>query len=168
MKSKKSGFTLIELVTVIAIVGILSAVAIPKYINLSSKANLAAIHSMGGAVLSAAHMVHAKAITEGVQGIQKTTININGSENVEIRYGYPSASRTNGLSKIMGGNFSRDWTWSTSYGDRTFWLTTSKLGGRSGVYVNNTAVRASGCYILYDQAANPGTTPTISYVEDDC
>ena len=44
------GFTLIELVIVIAIIGILSAVAIPKFINLSSNAQTAATNAVAGAL----------------------------------------------------------------------------------------------------------------------
>ena len=44
------GFTLIELVIVIAIIGILSAVAIPKFINLSSNAQTAATSAVAGAL----------------------------------------------------------------------------------------------------------------------
>jgi MSHA pilin protein MshA len=50
---KVSGFTLIELVIVIAIVGILSAVAIPKFINLSANAQSAATTAIAGALGSA-------------------------------------------------------------------------------------------------------------------
>lgn len=47
------GFTLIELVIVIAIIGILSAVAIPKFINLTSNAQTAATTAVAGALSSA-------------------------------------------------------------------------------------------------------------------
>jgi MSHA pilin protein MshA len=47
------GFTLIELVIVIAIIGILSAVAIPKFINLSSNAQSAATTAVAGALSAA-------------------------------------------------------------------------------------------------------------------
>lgn len=51
-KNQLQGFTLIELVIVIAIIGILSAVAIPKFINLSSTAQTAATNAVAGALAS--------------------------------------------------------------------------------------------------------------------
>ena len=53
MQAKQSGFTLIELVVVIVILGILSAVALPKFINLSGEAAQAAAQGVAGAVSSA-------------------------------------------------------------------------------------------------------------------
>lgn len=53
MLNKNQGFTLVELVIVIAIIGILSAVAIPKFINLSSNAQSSATNAIAGALSSA-------------------------------------------------------------------------------------------------------------------
>ncbi len=53
MKREQAGFTLIELVMVIVILGILGAMAIPKFVDLSGSAKTASVESMEGAVKSA-------------------------------------------------------------------------------------------------------------------
>lgn len=59
MKSVHSGFTLIELVVVIVILGILSAVALPKFINLSGEAGAAAASGVAAALASASAINYA-------------------------------------------------------------------------------------------------------------
>jgi MSHA pilin protein MshA len=170
-RKKQQGFTLIELVVVIVILGVLAVTAAPKFINISADANVSVLKAMGGAILSGASQIHAKSIIKGVQNEPLSNLDLDGDGNndVEIKYGYPSASRNGGISQIMGGNFATEWSWSTTYLDTQFWLTTASLADRPpGSYVNQTAVRNSGCYILYNPVTSLGGTPTISYVTTDC
>lgn len=75
IKAKK-GFTLIELVVVIVLLGILSITAMPKYINISSDAYRANLGAMSGAIKSANEMVYSKAIINNVETLPE----VDGSE----------------------------------------------------------------------------------------
>jgi len=63
--SNNSGFTLIELVIVIIILGVLSATALPKFINMKSDANAAVIEGSVGAIKSYVSLFKSKTLTSG-------------------------------------------------------------------------------------------------------
>jgi prepilin-type N-terminal cleavage/methylation domain-containing protein len=74
MKNKsRSGFTLIELVIVIVILGILMAVAIPKYIDITSKAKQAADRGQLAALRSSTHKLYAQNLLGGPSGTDPLT-----------------------------------------------------------------------------------------------
>lgn len=65
MKKQQSGFTLVELIVVIVILGILSATALPRFIGVATDARIATLEGLAGAMRSAVMMTVSKQTLDG-------------------------------------------------------------------------------------------------------
>ena len=90
MKPKHhAGFTLIELVIVIVILGILAAAALPRFSDLSTDARTAALNGLVGSVRSAAAIAKSTQLAKGIAS--NLSVSLDGSA-VAMRSGYPTAA----------------------------------------------------------------------------
>lgn len=85
---KEKGFTLIELVMVIVILGILAAFALPRFADLGGDARRATLEGAEGSVKSAAAITHSKWLAQGSTG----DVTVEGSVTVTMSpEGYPTS-----------------------------------------------------------------------------
>ncbi|MDN3680411.1 type II secretion system protein [Vibrio tapetis subsp. quintayensis] len=106
---KQGGFTLIELVVVIVILGILAVTAAPKFLNLQDDARESALQGLKGAMGGAAGIVYGKAAVSGLESVsQGKSISGAGTANIALVHGYPKAS-SDGIGNAVSG-LSADWS----------------------------------------------------------
>jgi len=144
MKQQK-GFTLIELIFVIVILGILAAAALPRFVDLTTDARQSALEGMSGSIRSAVAMSHADAIVKEQTG-PTGAITVEG-QTIALVNGYPNSAS---VMNLIGD--------STGY---------AEVAGTGTVAINNGAATVADCRIVYTDAV-AGNPPAIVLSATDC
>ena len=86
--NKQAGFTLIELIMVIVILGVLSAFALPRFADLGGNARTASINGLAGTIKAAANIAHAQSLAAGSASGDAATL--EGASVTMVEF-YPTA-----------------------------------------------------------------------------
>ena len=136
---RESGFTLIELIMVIVILGVLSAFALPRFADLGGDARTASADALAGSLRSAMNIAHAQYLASGSP---TGDITLEG-QTVDMANGYPTAT---GMQNAVS---------SDGYGTPTLVAAT---GGAAGTLT----FTVGSCSIVYTDTQGGLTVPTVS------
>ena len=145
MKKSSQGFTLIELVVVITILGILAAFAIPRFAGLEREARIAAINGLAGSVRSGAVLAHSLNLAKGDAHDADATME---GADVTMEFRYPTQDDA-GIFAVL-----QDATGFTTADD--------------GVFTKDGATDEATCAVTYTAPGAIGQSPGVAVATAGC
>ncbi|MCL1146462.1 type II secretion system protein [Shewanella marinintestina] len=159
---KQNGFTLIELVVVIIILGILAVTAAPKFINLQSDARGSTLQGLKGSVQGANSLVFSKAAIAGKEKLADTTVQIgaNAADTVKTAYGYLQNDKQSLLDALDISE--DDWTFVPGT------LSTATVIYQVGSPYDASANSPVECHFEYTPAQSSSEAPVYEVKDGGC
>ncbi|NKF52349.1 prepilin-type N-terminal cleavage/methylation domain-containing protein [Shewanella sp. WXL01] len=168
------GFTLIELVVVIIILGILAVVAAPKFINLQTDARTSTLNGLKGAIQGANTITYSKAAINGVQDVGDAVASDSGTSRVDIgtgtdaklNFGYLQSTDVeliNAMDISLDTDPSNSADWYIELGEDG--AKTAKLFQAGSPYI---ADDTKECFLEYTPAAAADQIPTYVVKASGC
>ena len=102
MKAQQKGFTLVELIVVIVILGILAATALPRFIDVTGDARTSAVQGFAGGIRSAVALVQARYFATGSSGATSATMADGTTVDVAAGTGLPTGA-AGGIGDAISG-----------------------------------------------------------------
>lgn len=176
---RAQGFTLIELIIVIVILGILAVTAAPKFIDFTTDANKSALQGLKGGISGAMQITLSRSSIDGEQ----KDLSAELPNLVDTKFGFPTAKDADaedGIVRAAGldaadDDLESEWAFGTTDGSDPA-ADSLIIAASSNVTVTGTpdktkvkaAIIASDCYITYTSASRTGAgTPASPYVYTD-
>ncbi|QIR16385.1 type II secretion system protein [Shewanella aestuarii] len=167
---KQHGFTLIELVVVIIILGILAVTAAPKFINLQGDARVSALAGVKAALQGANSLVYSKAAIAGKEKAANgdgVSVDIGAAQEVGIAFGYLKATALN-FRLAMDLDVA-----DVSFVDsKSEWVITQSINPAEGlarIWQRGSPLDSTGfptCSLLYTEAKTLGGLPKYEVTTD--